>query len=200
MAEKQKFYGVRSGRKSGVFLTWEECKKQVAGFKGAVYKSFLTREEAEAFVQRRAAREEELSVEVRAYVDGSYHRGTREFSFGAVLFTPEGVVERAEKFSDVSLAAMRNVAGELKGAEFAMRFCLEKGYHSLALYYDYAGIEKWCSGEWTAAKRGTIAYKNFYDSIGERLKIYFIKVAAHTGNTYNERVDALAKQALGIRK
>ncbi|MFR7478166.1 MAG: viroplasmin family protein [Acutalibacteraceae bacterium] len=30
----KKFYAVRAGRKTGVFLTWDECKKQVMGSRG----------------------------------------------------------------------------------------------------------------------------------------------------------------------
>ena len=47
----KKFYAVRAGRKTGVFLTWDECKKQVMGFPGASYKGFATQAEAEAFVK-----------------------------------------------------------------------------------------------------------------------------------------------------
>ena len=39
---KKKFYAVRQGRKTGMFLTWDECKKQVMGYPGAIYKSFGT--------------------------------------------------------------------------------------------------------------------------------------------------------------
>ena len=39
---KKKFYAVRQGRKIGMFLTWDECKKQVMGYPGAIYKSFGT--------------------------------------------------------------------------------------------------------------------------------------------------------------
>lgn len=35
-----KFYAVKSGRKPGIYRTWEETKKQVDGFSGAEYKSF----------------------------------------------------------------------------------------------------------------------------------------------------------------
>ena len=42
-----KFYVVKNGRKVGIFSTWEECQKQVVGFKGAIYKSFKTKDEAE---------------------------------------------------------------------------------------------------------------------------------------------------------
>jgi viroplasmin and RNaseH domain-containing protein len=42
----KKVYAVRNGKKTGVFNTWDECKEQVNGFKGAEYKSFKTLEEA----------------------------------------------------------------------------------------------------------------------------------------------------------
>ena len=35
------------GRKPGVYNTWDECRKQVFGFKDAVYKSFASKKEAE---------------------------------------------------------------------------------------------------------------------------------------------------------
>lgn len=45
-----KFYSVKIGRAPGIYSTWAECEKQVKGFSGAVYKSFPTRKEAEAFL------------------------------------------------------------------------------------------------------------------------------------------------------
>ena len=45
-----KFYAVKLGRKTGIFQTWEECKKQIDGFSTAIYKSFKTLEEAEEFL------------------------------------------------------------------------------------------------------------------------------------------------------
>lgn len=44
---KQKYYVVWSGKKPGIYTSWETCKQQVHGFKGAKYKSFPTREVAE---------------------------------------------------------------------------------------------------------------------------------------------------------
>ncbi|TGJ86076.1 hypothetical protein E0Z10_g2706 [Xylaria hypoxylon] len=49
----QKYYAVRAGDKPGVYLTWAECQEQTAGFRGASYKSFTSREDAEAFVAGR---------------------------------------------------------------------------------------------------------------------------------------------------
>ncbi len=50
MAKKPKFYAVKKGRKNGVYRTWDECKSQTHGYKGAIFKSFPTMAEAEMFV------------------------------------------------------------------------------------------------------------------------------------------------------
>jgi ribonuclease HI len=46
MAKQPKFYVVWKGFKTGVFDTWAECQSQVAGFSGARFKAFATREAA----------------------------------------------------------------------------------------------------------------------------------------------------------
>ncbi|TFA98623.1 Ribonuclease H [Trichoderma ghanense] len=45
----QKYYAVQAGFVPGVYLTYSECQAQTAGFKGAVFKSFLSKDDAEAF-------------------------------------------------------------------------------------------------------------------------------------------------------
>ena len=42
----KKFYAVKTGRTPGVYGTWADCKAQVDGYSGAVYKSFPTAAEA----------------------------------------------------------------------------------------------------------------------------------------------------------
>ncbi|KAL7064998.1 hypothetical protein AAHC03_04923 [Spirometra sp. Aus1] len=44
------FYAVGAGRKTGVFSTWAECQKQIAGFSGAIYKKFNTESDAKKFL------------------------------------------------------------------------------------------------------------------------------------------------------
>lgn len=46
MAKKKKYYVVWKGVEPGVYLSWDECKKNVQGFESALYKSFFTMEEA----------------------------------------------------------------------------------------------------------------------------------------------------------
>ncbi|KAH8178330.1 RNase H domain-containing protein [Sarocladium implicatum] len=45
-----KFYAVKAGFKPGVYTQYSDCQAQTAGFKGAIFKSFTSRQDAEAFV------------------------------------------------------------------------------------------------------------------------------------------------------
>ena len=201
-----KYYAVRVGRSTGVFLTWAECQKQVTGFPGAVFKSFTTIEEAENFVKGIVPQIEESGEQILkaepgalvADVDGSYNVANNQFSYGIVLLDGEQELKFQQFFIDEELASMRNVAGEIKGAEAAMRYAVEQGFQKLYIYHDYEGIAKWCLGEWKTNKEGTKAYKAYFDSIRDKLQVVFVKVAAHTGDKYNEMADKLAKEALGI--
>lgn len=44
---KKKFYVVWEGKNKGIYQSWKECQQQIEGFKGAKYKSFKTKENAE---------------------------------------------------------------------------------------------------------------------------------------------------------
>ena len=138
------------------------------------------------------------SADAAAYVDGSYDHGQKKFSFGAVLLYNKEERQFYEAFSDPELASMRNVAGEIKGAEFIMRYCAEHGIPGIDIYYDYAGIEKWCTGEWKASKAGTQRYAALYKELSKTVAIRFVKVKGHSGDKYNDLADKLAKKALGI--
>ncbi|MCL4122164.1 UNVERIFIED_CONTAM: hypothetical protein GTU68_033916 [Idotea baltica] len=48
---KKKFYVVWKGKKTGVFTSWNTCKKQIDGFPNAQYKSFSSKEEAEKAIK-----------------------------------------------------------------------------------------------------------------------------------------------------
>lgn len=47
MAEKNKFYAVWKGKTPGVYSSWEACKKQIEGFKGAQYMGFPEKSQAQ---------------------------------------------------------------------------------------------------------------------------------------------------------
>mmetsp|Transcript_16448 Transcript_16448/g.27031 ORF Transcript_16448/g.27031 Transcript_16448/m.27031 type:complete len:289 (+) Transcript_16448:1618-2484(+) len=52
---KSNWYAVAKGRSPGIYQTWDECKANTAGFSGAIFKTFKTREEALAFMSTASA-------------------------------------------------------------------------------------------------------------------------------------------------
>lgn len=194
-----KFYAVRKGLVTGIFQTWEECKESVSGYSGAEYKSFPTLEQAREYLgltnDEKVVRDGDY---VPVYVDGSYNSVTGEFSYGMVVLLEGREETSCQKYEDEELSAMRNVAGEIKGAEAAMRFALENGIERIAIYHDYEGIAKWCTGEWKTNKEGTKAYRAFYEEASRKVTVKFVKVTGHSGDRYNDMADRLAREALGL--
>ncbi len=192
-----KYYAVKKGRQTGIFLTWEECEMQVKGFKGALYKSFKTKQEAMDYLT-----DIPQTIDTNgliAYVDGSYNIKTKEYGYGCVILQGQSVLEQFYgKGNDEEYAAMRNVAGEIIGSEMAIRYAIKNGHKLVCIYYDYEGIEKWANGIWKANKAGTIAYQSFIKESRKKIQISFVKVLAHSGDVYNELADTLAKKSVGI--
>jgi Predicted double-stranded RNA/RNA-DNA hybrid binding protein len=211
----KKYYAVKNGRKTGIFLSWDECKVQVHGYPGAVYKSFPTKEEAQNFVSGESILKKisdssgnkpktadgavpESAEKAIAYVDGSYHPASKAFSCGAILFWQGETVRFSQKFTDPEMAEMRNVAGEIMGSAAVIDYCLEKKIPAIEIYHDYEGVAKWAEGLWKTNKNGTKAYAKKCREAAEKLSISFVKVKGHSGDKYNDEADRLAKAALGI--
>ena len=132
-----------------------------------------------------------------AYVDGSFNETLGRYAFGCVLITPEGeVIEKSGNGSRPETLAIRNVAGEMIGAMFAVRWGVNHGYSGIDIYYDYEGIEKWATGAWKTKNELTKKYAAFMREQHQLIQIGFHKVKAHSGDKYNERADKLAKAAL----
>lgn len=196
---KNKFYAVRQGRETGIFADWADCKKQVEGFSGAEYKSFSTRQEAEAYLGITEGEAEIPNDDVaRIYVDGSYNSKTKQYGCGVVVLYRGEVRRFHEAYDDLESASLRNVAGEVMGAVRAIQYCRKYGIRKVEIYHDYNGIGKWGNDEWKANLPLTRNYKQFVANARSEMEITFIKVAAHTGNRYNEEADRLAKDAIGL--
>lgn len=135
---------------------------------------------------------------VVAYIDGSYNKGTNTVGAGGVIFLNGNRETFSFPSTDELYTAFWNVAGELLAAMYVMKYAVVRGVSECSLYYDYMGIEMWATKGWKRNNALTQQYAAFYDSIKDRVRVHFHKVAAHTGDTYNEMADALAKQGAGI--
>lgn len=203
---KKKVYAVKRGKLTGIFGSWDECRNSVDGYPGAEYKGFLTEEEANEYLLGEENNEgnaglkkgeECLTEQIVAYVDGSFDEQIGKYAFGCVLLTPNGEAVRESGNGDnPDSIALRNVTGEMLGAMFAVKWCDKNGYSAVKICYDYSGIEKWVTGEWKAKNSLTQKYVEFMRENSRKLNITFEKIAAHTGNKYNEEADQLAKAAL----
>lgn len=197
---KKYYYSIKEGRNPGIYTTWEEAKAQVIGFSGAIYKKFGKLEDAKAFLEGESNENTidgiEDTKELKAYVDGSYDLETGSYSYGVVIIQNGFKQTLSGREQDPEMAAMRNVAGEIKGAMCAMQWAIENNKKSLYIYYDYTGIENWAKGNWKTNKKGTKEYREYYNSIKDKLNVEFRKVKAHSGNQYNDEADQLAKDAI----
>ena len=194
-----KYYAVKKGKKPGVYRTWDECKAQTDGFSGAIFKSFKTQEEAEAFIgNKKEDTIEDKKPQVYAFVDGSFNVKTGVYGYGGFLFDGQDKHIMSGSGDDAEMATMRNVAGEILGSMAAVEKAIELGIKELSIYYDYMGIEMWATGAWKRNKEGTIAYHEYMNSVRDKIQINFIKVKGHSGVEGNEEADILAKKAVGV--
>lgn len=200
----KKFYVVRVGRVPGIYETWSECERMVKGYKGAVYRSFLTLAEAKKFMGDNLKADDNTDDDNTdddmpyAFVDGSYNSVTKVYGYGGFLiYNGEKHIIQGSG-NDEEMAAMRNVAGEVLGSMAAVELAVKLGIPKLDIYYDYMGIEMWATGSWKRNKKGTIAYYNYMQEIKDKIDIRFVKVKGHSGIAGNEEADALAKQSVGI--
>ena len=106
-----KYYAVRAGKTPGVYMTWKECQDQTTGFKGASYKSFTSRQDAEDF----AAGKEVAS-------SAGAGRGTEEKFYGIAVGHNPGVYETwtaaAEQIKDVKGPKYKKFATREEAEEF----------------------------------------------------------------------------------
>ena len=131
-----------------------------------------------------------------AYVDGSFDAKTRVYGAGAIVYWEGGVERLRRSGADPDLAAMHNVAGEILAAMAAVEFAKAHGAQRIVIHHDYEGIARWPRGDWKTGRPGTKAYAETMREAGESLKIEFAKVLAHSGNTWNDEADRLAKEAV----
>lgn len=206
----EKYYAVKKGLTPGIYTSWEECKVNVIGFPGALYKSFASLEEANTFLgssldnNNMAAGVDNIAIDnlpsVYAFVDGSYNPSTCEYGYGGFLMVDGEKYFVSGKGSADDMKEMRNVAGEILGSTAAIEKAINLGLKEISIFYDYQGIESWALGEWKRNKSGTKAYYEFIQAHKDLINIKFVKVKGHTGIPGNEEADRLAKQAVGIRE
>lgn len=135
--------------------------------------------------------------ELIAYVDGSFDVSCGRYGFGCVLIEADGTIhERCGSNTNEESAKLRNVTGEMLGSMYAVKWAMAHGFSDIQICYDYTGIEYWVTGVWKSKTDLTKKYAKAMQEWSKSINISFKKIAAHTGETYNEAADKLAKKAI----
>lgn len=213
-----KYYAVKNGRIPGIYNTWEECKEQTHGFKGAVFKSFEDLESARKYIQDSDKNTEYMDIEfdgeflfedsiplpllseslennnVVVYVDGSINKEIGKVGYGYLIYYKDRVIP-GYGFSDKEeYLPMANVSGEILSVLNAIDIIDElEDVNTIEIRYDYNGIKEWSTKSWSANNFLTATYASIMDIFLKTHNVVFKHIDGHTGEPGNEAVDLLAK-------
>ncbi len=208
----KKYYAIKNGYDfcknelvvNKIVRDWDICSKLVKGAKNAQYKSFKTLDEANIYlgVHNKKEEEKEQFNGIEAYVDGSFNITSEKFSYGLLILKDNTIVHAENGVAeDDSKKKLRQIAGELMGAERSLEYACEVDEKNVKIYHDYVGVRNHVTGEW---QRKEISSQLYYEKMNRLMKendinVQFVKVDSHTGDLYNEIVDELAKVAGGVK-
>lgn len=202
-----KIYAVKKGHKTGIFDNWAECQAATKGFSGPEFKSFTTREEAEAYLENRDVWVDQVAKDnsegyLVAFTDGSFDKDLKRYSYGVQFILPDGTeADICGYGSNPEYIDSNNIIGEIFGVINALDWAISNEYEKIKIYHDYEGLSKWISGEWTASSKVGKMYVNIFElKFKDFLEVEFAKVPGHSNVIYNEKADQLAKAALVDRK
>ena len=210
----KKVYAIKEGFNSNtnekieniIVATWSECLKYVKGVKGAKYKSFEDKNEAEKFLNGDPIILDKTDNNypkdiLHIYVDGSYNSQTMEYSYGMVAVRDDVVlhIESGKGNSD-STKNIRQIAGELEGAVKGCQYAQSMGEKKVVIFHDYIGICYHATGFWDRKEESSKQYyRKMQEIMKSGLEVIFVKVDSHTGDLFNELVDEKCKECLGIK-
>lgn len=149
---KNRFYVVWRGNEVGVFDSWDRCRQQIEGYKGALYKSFDSRESAEqAFISGYEASKKAKHVTYESLPESERPLG-QSIAVDAACSGNPGKVEYQGVFVETNTFLFKSPVfegGTNNIGEFlAIVHCLswqEKNRISYPIYSDSVNAIKWVS-------------------------------------------------------
>jgi len=163
-----KFYAVKKGRNTGVFTDWLEVEPLILRFKGAIYKAFSTREQAEAYLKESSNNDEPMDLFHRpmhqVFIFGGYEPIDKSIFYGTLIINREQ--ENVFTFANVitDQPTTTPFMGEIFAIKEAMKWLDKNGVRETMIHYSYEGIKQWATGGWEAKVDVAIDYVNFMKS------------------------------------
>ena len=209
----KKFYAVKRGRKTGLFTVWAECAAQVKGFQGAVYKGFMTEDEARAWLGGADARTEQPHAAAEMAAPSAPDADYIIHTDGSCLRNPGGAGGWAAVIETAATGAVEEKSGgapettnnrmELTAALMALSAVPEGA--RVALYTDSQYLKNaftkfwlpaWKKRGWKKADGEPVLNQDLWvqlDAAFAARQVQFHWVKGHAGNPRNERCDVLAR-------
>jgi len=156
MPEKnKKYYVVWKGNTPGIYATWEECSREVAGFAGAQYKSFPTKAEAEFAFQKKAEsvlyagkekkqkestslKRKMIPISVSIVVDAAWNSVQKDMEYQGIFYHTGKLI-----FHHGPLANCTNNIGEFLAIVHALGYCKKHGLNDMPIYSDSRNAIGW---------------------------------------------------------
>lgn len=146
-----KWYVVWSGLEPGVYESWEECKAQIEGVKGAKYKSFASRTQAMRAYEEGAESFYRKNYGEHGEATSTTNRLTRALAVDAACSGNPGVMEyravRVDNHQQVfhmgPFAQGTNNIGEFLAIVHALALLQQRGLHDLPIYSDSVTAIAW---------------------------------------------------------
>ena len=209
----KKFYAVKRGRKTGLYTVWAECAAQVKGFQGAVYKGFMTEDEARAWLGGANARAEQPRAAAEMAAPSAPDADYIIHTDGSCLRNPGGAGGWAAVIETAATGAVEEKSGgapettnnrmELTAALMALSAVPEGA--RVALYTDSQYLKNaftkfwlpaWKKRGWKKADGEPVLNQDLWvqlDAAFAARQVQFHWVKGHAGNPRNERCDVLAR-------
>jgi ribonuclease HI len=144
LAKKQKYYVVWKGHKPGVYSDWDTAKKQIENFKGAAYKSYPSKIEADAAFKG-------IKVEGDIRQNRSEGYTANSICVDAACAGNPGVMEYRGVVTESGRELFRmgpfpvgtNNIGEFLGIVHALAYLDKQGRHDITIFTDSATALAW---------------------------------------------------------
>lgn len=199
-----KYYAVVCGVTPGIYTDWPTTQRMVKGYPGAIFKSFPTRAQAQAFIERSTAINKPveephmlpLADKTIIYTDGSFTNS--ECGFGVVIITSSG--DKLTAYGKVPVTVTNDNPTNNIAELYAIYVALSLVKGDIILYSDsnYAiscltsYIHDWQVSGWKGVANRNLIEGTYRLMTGRN--VTFQHVDAHSDIELNEEADQLANK------
>tara|TARA_B100000161_G_C33322613_1_gene312160 strand:- start:12 stop:605 length:594 start_codon:yes stop_codon:yes gene_type:complete len=193
------YYSVFKGYNKGIYKSWEECEREVKGYKGAVFKKFKLENDAILFLKNGEIKQKTNIMKV--YTDGSCINNGKEGSVGGIgIFF--GDKDKRNISKKLNLEKVTNNIAELSALIEALNI-LKDEKREVIIYTDSKYCILCCTSygdkqrlvNWNNDIPNKDLVREVYNKFRKKDNIKLEYVMGHSNIYENEMADKLAKDA-----